>query len=172
MMTTQQSAVEVRDAFLQLLHSELERWRTAVRYLEAEERHLKPAAKLSYHHQVQALENKLNVIQRKADYLHLAEMSKFDPLKIEIEGDIARFEQELERLQTVVNEARHEALTWGRGMTENHAVESIGWAEGQAEEQMVTSSGWPEGQAEKHESSSIGWPEGQAEEEEEEEEEK
>ena len=166
-MTTQQSAMEVRDAFLQLLKTELERWRTAVRYLEGEEKHLKPAAKLPYHHRIQALENQLNVIQRKADYMHLAEMSKFDPLKIEIEADIARFEQELEELQRMADDARHEALTWGRGMAAEHAVESIGWAEGQAEEQMVTSSDWPEGQAEKHESSSIGWPEGQADEEEE-----
>ena len=166
-MATQQNAMEVRDAFLQLLQTELERWRTAVRYLEGEEKHLKPVAKLPYHHRVQALENQLNIIQRKADYMHLAEMSRFDPLKTDIEADIARFEKELEELQTMADEARHEALTWGRGMAEEHAVESIGWAEGQAEEQMVTSIGWPEGQAEKHESSSIGWPEGQAEEEEE-----
>lgn len=163
-MTTQQSAMEVRDAFLRLLQTETERWRTAVRYLEGEEKHLKPVAKLPYHHRIQALENQLNIIQRKADYLHLAEMSKFDALKTEIEADIARFEHELEELQTMAAEARHEALTWGRGMAEEHAVESIGWAEGQADEQMVTSSGWPEGQAEKHDISSIGWPEGQAEE--------
>jgi len=162
-MTTQQSAMQVRDAFLQLLQTETERWRTAVRYLEGEEKHLKPVAKLPYHHRIQALENQLNIIQRKADYLHLAEMPKFDALKTEIEADIARFEQELEELQTMAAEARHEALTWGRGMAEEHAVESIGWAEGQADDQMVTSSGWPEGQAEKHDISSIGWPEGQAE---------
>jgi hypothetical protein len=167
MMTSQKDAMEVRDAFLQLLHTELERWRAATRYLEAEEKHLKPAAKLPYHHRIQALESQLNVIQRKADFLHLAEKSKFEPLKTELEGDIARFEEELEKLQAMADEARHEALTWGRGMSSEHAVESIGWAEGQAEEDLVTSSGWPEGQAEKHDISSIGWPEGQADKEEE-----
>ena len=167
-MTTQQSAMEVRDAFLRLLQTEIERWRTAIRYLEGEEKHVKPIAKLPFHHRVQALENQLSVIRRKADYLHLAEMSKFEPLETELEADIARFEQELEELRTVADDARHEALTWGRGMAEEHAVESIGWAEGQAEDQMVTSAGWPEGQAEKHDISSIGWPEGQAEETEEE----
>ncbi len=161
-MSTQQTTLELRDAYLKLVQSHLERWRAALKYLKSEERHLKPEAKLAYHHQLQALAIRLEKLAQQTENLHLAGAERWQPLKTSLDTEIAAFEKEVEVLQTVANDASFDALSWGRGMAEKKVVDTIGWAEGLADEEGEPSAGWSEGMATDPDAAphSIGWGEG------------
>lgn len=161
-MDTQKTSLEARDAYLKLVHSHLERWSAALKYLKSAERHLKSEAKLAYHHQVQALNIRQEKLAQQVENLHLAGADRWLSLKTGLDSEIAAFEKDLNTLQTQANEASFDALSWGRGMTDKKLLDTIGWAEGMAEEESEPSTGWPEGMAtdpdtEPH---SIGWAEG------------
>lgn len=161
-MDTQKSSFEARDTYLKLVQSHLDRWSAALKFLKGEERHLKPGAKLAYHHQVQALTIRHEKLVRRVENLHLAGAEKWIGLKADLDTEIAAFEKELESLQTVANDASFDALSWGRGMAEKKLLDTIGWAEGMAEEEGEPSAGWPEGMATDPDAAphSIGWGEG------------
>lgn len=163
-MDTQKTSLEARDAYLKLVHSHLERWSAALKFLKSEERHLKPEAKLAYHHRVQALTIRHEKLGRRVENLHLTGADNWLGLKADLDTEIAGFENELEALQSVANEASFDALSWSRGLAEKKLIDTIGWAEGMAEEEADPTAGWPEGMATdpNTEPNSIGWAEGMA----------
>lgn len=113
-MTIDDSAVNVRDPFVERMQAMLERWHGNLKFLEGEEKYIESGAKLAYNHQIQALVLQHQALVRKLEFLPTAEPDQQTQLKAELELEMLQFEKDLEKLQAVAGEARHEVASYRR----------------------------------------------------------
>ena len=113
-MTIGNSAVDVRDPFVERVKAMLERWHDNLKFLEGEEKYIDAGAKLAYNHQVHALMLQHQALVRKLEFLPTAEPDQQAELKTELELEMLQFEKDLEKLQAVAGEARHEVASYRR----------------------------------------------------------
>ena len=113
-MTLDESTVDVHDPFVERMQEMLVRWHDNLKFLEGEEKYIESGAKLTYNHQVHALEMQHQALQRKLEFLPTAEPEQQAEIREELELEMLKFEKDLEKLQAVAGEARHEVASYRR----------------------------------------------------------
>ena len=113
-MTLDENAVELRDPFVERMQEMLDRWHDNLEFLEGEEKYIESGAKLTYNNQIHGLVMQHQALQRKLEFLPTVEPEQQAEIREELELEMLKFEKELEKLQAVAGEARHEVASYRR----------------------------------------------------------
>jgi hypothetical protein len=113
-MMREDNPVDVRDSFLERMQTMLERWHDNLKFLEGEEKYIESGAKLSYNQQLHALVMRHQALVRKLEFLPTAGPEQQAEIREELEIEMLKFEKELETLQSIAGEARHEVASYRR----------------------------------------------------------
>lgn len=159
-MATLDAKLVERDAYLEKIGNQLEMLESEFDHLKAEVRHIKPDSRHAFHHKVQMVTDKLELVKKGYRDLSLASAERWKDLKATIDQKFTGLNLELQQTRELTETLKQESLSWAKGQASEHVVNTLGWAEGQASEDDVVSQGWAEGQAEDHDVESEGWAEG------------